>query len=181
MTGYEQLAQAPLGDNILAQISQTARDILEAQEEVRQREEDLKDAQKRLRVLQEDTLPELMQEAGQEELTTADGLKVSIKEIIRGTPSKDNAAAAYEWLRQHGHGGIIKSTVKADLGKADSDQVQKAVSALTQLGAPAKADQTVAWQTLGALVREMMSKGQDVPLDLLGVLIWKQAEVKPKG
>jgi peptidoglycan hydrolase CwlO-like protein len=57
MNDYEQLAQKPLGDNILAQIAATARDILEAREEVSRREEALKEAQNRLKGLQEDILP----------------------------------------------------------------------------------------------------------------------------
>ena len=64
MNSYESLAQKPLGDNILAQIAATARDILDAREEVARREEALKEAQARLKGLQEDILPELMAEAG---------------------------------------------------------------------------------------------------------------------
>lgn len=181
MNDYEQLAQKPLGDNILAQITATARDILEAREEVSRREEALKEAQNRLKGLQEDILPELMAEAGQEELTTIDGLKVSIKELVRGQPSKDNEVEAFAWLRESGNGGIIKSEVIADLGKADQEAVQKALETITAAGLKAKAKQTVHWQTLGALVREKLAKGEVVPLDLLGVHMWKQAEVKPKG
>lgn len=180
MTGYEQLAQQPLGDNILAQISSTARDILDAQEAVRLAEEALKDAQGRLKALQEDVMPELMSVAGQEELTTIDGLKVSIKELVRGQPSKDNEREAFKWLRESGNGGIIKSEVIADLGKADQEAVQKALETITAAGLKAKAKQGVHWQTLGALVREKLAKGEVVPLDLLGVHMWKQAEVKPK-
>lgn len=181
MNDYEQLAQKPLGDNILAQIAATARDILEAREEVSRREEALKEAQNRLKGLQEDILPELMAEAGQEELTTIDGLKVSIKELVRGQPSKDNEAEAFAWLRDTGNGGIIKSKLEADLGKADQEKVSAALAALAPLGIRAAPKQTVHWQTLGALVREKLANGEAVPLDLLGVHIWKQAEVKPKG
>ncbi len=181
MTGYEELAQAPLGDNILAQIAQTARDILAAQEAVREREAELKAAQQHLKTLVEEVMVELLQEAGQEELTTIDGLKVSIKEMVRGQPTKDNEAAAFAWLRDHGQGGIIKSQIMADLGKADQEKVQAALEALASAGVRGQTKQGVHWQTLGALVRELLSKGENVPLDLLGVHVWKQAEVKPKG
>ncbi len=177
---YESLAQVPLGENILAQISQTAREVLAAQQEVSDLTERLKDAQKRLEALQQTVLPDLMQAAGQEELTTIDGLKVSIKEIMRGTPTKDNEAAAFQWLRDHGHSGIIKSALQADLGRADETKVRDTLKLLTDAGVPAKSSQSVHWQTLGSLVRELMARGDDVPLDLLGVIIWKQAEVKPK-
>lgn len=179
MTGYEELAQQPLGDNILAQIAQTARDILAAREAVSGREEELRQAQQHLRTLQEEVLPELMSEAGQEQLTTADGLKVSIKEVTRGQPTKANEAEAFAWLRDNGQGGIIKSEVTAKLGKGDDEKAQEVLTALTGMGVNAGLKSSVHWQTLGALVRELLAKGENVPLDLLGVHIWKQADVKP--
>jgi hypothetical protein len=181
MTGYEQLAQQPLGDNILAQIAGTARDIIAAREAVARAEEELKAQQNLLRSLQEDVLPELMAEAGQTELTTIDGLKVSIKENVRGQPSKDNEVEAFAWLRSKGQGGVIKSKLEADLGRASDDKVQAAVEALSAQGIRAGTKESIHWQTLGSLVREMLARGDDVPLDLLGVHIWKQADVKPKG
>lgn len=181
MTGYEQLAQAPLGDNILAQIAGTARDIIAAQQEVEEADEALKAAKRRLAVLQESTMPELMTEAGQTELTTIDGLKVSIKELVRGQPTKENQVAAFAWLRERGQGGVIKSKIEADLGKVPEEKVREAVEALRPLGIRAGTKEEVHWQTLGSLVREMLARGDDVPLDLLGVHITKQADVKPKG
>jgi hypothetical protein len=180
-TSYENLAQAPLGDNLLAQIASTARDILAAQDAVADCEESLKTAQARLRTLKEDVMPELMSVAGQEQVKTADGLIVSIKELVRGQPSKDNEAQAFAWLRDSGNGGIIKSKLEADLGKADQEKIKAALDALAPLGIRAAPKQSVAWQTLGALVREKLSKGEVIPLDLLGVHMWKQAEVKSKG
>ena len=181
MNDYEQLAQKPLGDNILAQIAATARDILAAQDAVADCEEALKTAQARLRTLKEDVMPELMSEAGQEQVKTADGLIVSIKELVRGQPSKDNEVEAFAWLRDSGNGGIIKSKLEADLGKADQEKIKAALDALAPLGIRAAPKQSVAWQTLGALVREKLAKGEAIPLELLGVHMWKQAEVKPKG
>lgn len=181
MTGYEQMAQAPLGDNILAQIAATARDIIAARQLVLDKEEELKAAKRQLELLQREVLPELMKDAGQEELTTVDGLKVSIKQLVRGQPSKENEAAAFAWLREHGHGGIIKSQVTADLGKVDQERVKDAVNALSQLGFTAGAKQAVSWQTLGALVRELLAKGENVPLEVLGIMVWTEADVKPKG
>lgn len=181
MTGYEQLAQQPLGDNILAQIAGTARDIIAAQQEVEEADEALKAAKRRLAALQEVTMPELMTEAGQTELTTIDGLKVSIKELVRGQPTKEKQAEAFAWLRSKGQGGVIKSKIEADLGKVPEEKVREAVDALKPLGIRAGTKEEVHWQTLGSLVREMLARGDDVPLDLLGVNITKQADVKPKG
>jgi hypothetical protein len=179
---YEQLAQAPLKtDNILAQIAGVARDILAAQIAVDEAEEALRQAKQHLKTLQEDVMPELMAAAGQEELTTIDGLKVSITDMVRGQPTKEKEREAFKWLRDGGNGGIIKSEINVDLGKAKEEEIKKAVDALRAAGlTKAFHKQSVHWQTLGSLVREKLSKGEDVPLELLGVHMWKQAVVKPK-
>ena len=177
---YESMSQAPLGDNILAQIAATARDIMSARDDVSRAEEALKGAQARLRSLEEDTLPELMAEAGQERLTTIDGLDVKVTDRVRGTPSKENAPQAFKWLRDGGNGGIIKHELKADLGKGDDALVKAVLEALQALNVRASAKESVNHQTLGALVREKLAKGEELPLELLGIQLSKVAEVKPR-
>lgn len=178
MTSYEDLAEQPLGDNILSQIAATARDIRRAEQDVVEAEEALKEAKAALRALQEVTMPELMAEAGQRSLTTIDGLKVEVKEMVRGQPSKENLASALQWLRENGHGGIIKTQIEADLGRGDPKVVSSALEALSGVGVTAVPSQGVHWQTLGALVRELLAAGKPVPLDILGVVIWRQANIK---
>ena len=69
--------------------------------------------------------------------------------MVRGQPSKDNEAEAFAWLRDSGNGGIIKSKLEADLGKADADRIREAQEALAPLGIRAAPRQSVHWQTLG--------------------------------
>lgn len=176
---YEEFAQAPLGDNILAQIAQTARDVLSAQEVVVQREEALKDAQRQLRVLQQEVLPDLMTTAGQESLTTIDGLKVSMKTGTQWRPDQDQKALTVRWLEENGHAGIVKREVKVSLGKVTQGEVDKLASHLVEMGFSPAARLDVHPQTFGALVRELMARGQDVPLSDMGAEVTKFAEVKP--
>lgn len=178
MTGYEEFAQAPLGDNILAQIAQTARDILEAQALVKEREEALKDAQKALRVLQQETMPELMTSAGQEALTTIDGLKVSMKTGTQWRPDQDQKALTVKWLEDNGHAGIVKREVKVAMGKVTQEQVDELAGKLVTMGWSPAAKLDVHPQTFGALVRELLAKGEDVPLADMGAEVTKFADVK---
>jgi len=176
-TSFEEHAQVELGDNILAQIAQTARDILQAEKDVAEREQALKDANAILRTLKDEVMVELMTAAGQDLVKTVDGITVKIEKLTRGSPSEENMPAALKWLQEHGHGGIIKSEVKADLGKADPEKVKAVMLAMTMAGAKPAAKKSVAWQTLGALANELMEKGVEVPLDILGVFHIKQAKI----
>lgn len=182
MTGYEQLAKIPLGDNILAQIAGCARDIEHAKWEVAQAEAVLKDKQATLRVLQEVVMPDLMSQGGQSSLTTEDGYVVTLKDDVRGNPSKEQEPAAYAWLRSVGQGGIIKKVLVAPLGKMPDVEVLAAKDALAHEGIKEVAVlESVHNQTLLAAIRGRLADGKPVPFELLGLQQVKKAEVKAKG
>jgi hypothetical protein len=174
----EQYAQQPLGDNILAQIAQTARDVMEAQALVAEREEALKDAQKLLRVLQQETLPELMATAGQDALTTIDGLKVAMKTGTQWRPDQDQRKATISWLEDNGHAAIVKREVKLPLGKVSQEEVNALSSTLVGMGLAPAFKLDVHPQTFGALIRELLQNGENVPLADMGAEVTKFAEVK---
>jgi len=178
--GYDTYAQQPLGDNLLAQISATARQIIEARAEVDKAQEELTEAQRYLRTLEEEVLVELMEEAGQSDIKTSDGLKIKIQEVYRGQPTKANEAEAFAWLRKEGHGAILKNKITAELGRKEDDKAGEVMDSLREQGLQPSRKVSVHWQTLCSLVREMMEDGDNVPLDLLGVSRTKKAAVKEK-
>lgn len=175
----EQYAQKPLGDNILAQIAQTARDVMDAQALVAEREEALKDAQRTLRTLQHETLPELMAVAGQDALTTVDGLKVAMKVDTQWRPDQTQKAFTLHWLEENGHGSVIKREVKVALGKASEEEVRDLSLKLVAMGLDPASKVDVNWMTFGALARELMARGEDVPLADMGAEITRIAKVTP--
>lgn len=177
---YEEFTPAPAGSNILAEIAETAREVIRAREQVTECEEALKAAQARLRSLQEAVLPELMSIAQQDDLTTVDGYRITIKDMVRGQPSRETEDEAFKWLRSTGNGSLIKSVVTADLGRASQETIDTAEAALSAVGLRSSRKSSVNWQSLGALVRERISQGLDVPMEILGVHMWKQADVKPR-
>ncbi len=176
--GYDEFT-VQAGDNILAQISATANAILAAQKEVEDKEEELRVAQNVLRNLEETVMVELMKDAGQQKLTTSDGILVEIKDIFRGTPTKENESKAFTWMRENGQGSLIKSEIKADLGKATKEEVAKVSKAMFDAGAKPITKEAVHHQTLAAMVRELLGRGDSVPLDILGVTKIVKADVKP--
>lgn len=180
MTDLEQMSEAPLGDNILASIAETARDIVKATARVKEVEEELKLAKQRLRGLREELMPELMNQAGQQKLTTADGLEVSMRREFRHPASLEQKAFTWDWLRENGNGGIIKKSVTAAVGRLPDEELQKLVEMLSATGAAVAVKEDVSYQTLGSLVKGMLEEGADVPLEQMGGVVWDQANVKAK-
>lgn len=176
--GYDVYAQQPLGDNLLAQIAATARDIVEAREEVARREEALREANSHLRTLTEVVMVELMQEAGQTDIKTADGTRVTIAEVYRGQPKKENEAKAFQWLRDQGHGAILKNKITAELGRTEDEKAAAVMDSMREQGLQPSCKASVHWATLCSLVKELLEDGEQVPLDILGVHVHKAAKVK---
>lgn len=172
-----QLTSAEAG-NILSQITNTVREMITAEEDVKVAEEGLKAAQDRVRNLTETQLPLLMDEAQQKELVTLDGYRVTRSEVIRASISKDRMPVAAQWLRANGHGAVIKQEVTLKFGMGEEQKAAEAIDALREHRFAPEDKLTVHPMTLGALVTELLSAGKDIPMDILGVYIQPRVVVK---
>lgn len=182
-SAYEEDAQtsAPVaGDNILAQITRTARELKEAQDEVSKAEEALKAAQQRERILRENTLPELMKEAGQEKLRTSDGWEVELTETLRASIPTASKAEALKWLEDHGQAAIIKRQIDLAFGKDEQDKADRALKLVLEAGFRPTDKQSVHPMTLAATIRELIEKGIEVPMALLGAHVQNGVKLKIK-
>jgi hypothetical protein len=168
-------------DNILANITRVARELREAQDDVVHAEGVLQAAKDRVRLLEESTLPELMDRAGQKKLTTIDGYDLTRGETVRASIPPGNLPRAIMWLNANGYGSIVKRLISLTTGKGEEQRAAEAVELLVSAGfAPTDAP-SVHTSTLAASVREMMEKGVDVPKELLGVYVQNRVTMKKGG
>jgi hypothetical protein len=129
------------------------------------------------------SLVTLLQEAGPvpvTEMTLEDGTKIVVDEELK--PPSMAAGSKYRevvvtWAKESGHGGAVKGevTVNVPVGKeALADEVLKTAEGL---GLQGKKVETINASTLGALLRELLEDGADVPLDKLGVFVFRKAKI----
>lgn len=168
------------GDNVLAAIRSMVLDLKEAEAEQARKEEEFKKAQKRVEQIIENELPALMEAAGQLELTTADGYKVSIKENIRAHIKAKDQPVAFAWLREHGHDKLIQREFKFKFANNQADAAEAFEKAVDRMeGVPEYDDKTsVHASSLSSFVRAELEAGREVPMDLLGVFRQRVAQVK---
>lgn len=158
----------------MERLTELARLQVAAESDVAQAEEWLKMAKEALRVINENALPELMDQMGMETFTTKDGIKVDVKETIRASIPKAKAPEAMGWLRANGHNHMIKRQISVI---ANSDKQGEEIVQLVK-GYEFTDNATVHPMTLGAFVREQMEAGADLPLDLLGVFRQRVSKVQ---
>ena len=153
----------------LDDMAQLARALVDADAAVSNAEQALKDAKETARLLREETIPSAMQEMGLEEVKLSTGQKISVKQDVYASIPAANKDRAYEWLNENGFDGLIKLEVSSQFPRGAQDAAFELYEFVKDrgLGQP-KIDQSVHAQTLKAFIKEQLSKGANIPLDLFG-------------
>lgn len=172
----------PAGANILARLGGIARDQLHAEARVEQLTKELQAAKEALRHISENVMPTIMDEAGQADNISVDGIKITIRTAIRGSIPKRNEVKAFTWLEKHGHARIIKRQFVIDFGKDDDRWANKFERDLAQRKRPlnTKRKKTVHPNTLQAFVKGQLEEGTAIPMDTFGVFRQRFATVVVK-
>lgn len=170
------------GANMLARISGLASDQAHAAARVERLTEELKQAKETFRHISENQMPLLMEEAQVDSFTTKDGLKIEIKEAIRGSIPKATQVEAFKWLEDNGHGRLIKREFKIDFGKDDDKWADKFERDCAKRKKPLnlKRKKSVHPQTLLSFVKGQLEEGVPIPMDTFGVYRQNFAKVTVK-
>ena len=134
-------------------------------------------AKEAVRELAEEVIPEALESLGLDELKTASGLKVSIKESIHARLSHSTKAEAINWLDENGHAGIVKRKVQVDFDREESEEAMALLADLQGKFPAVFVDETVHPSTLRSFVKGLVEDGEDFPRELFGTFIRKEAKI----
>ena len=173
-------SQSPLNlpsNEGLGGVQKLANDILAAQLRVENLEADLKAAKQTLLKLTDEDLPSQMAEIGLTNFTLADGSKVDIKETYGARIKKADEEKAFDWLRAHGEGDIIKNTVTVRFGKEKDNEAKALVDELTKKQWEPERKEDIHPGTLKAWVKNRIEEGKELDMDLFGVWVGQRATI----
>ena len=151
---------------------QLAELLLQMRNKVQDMEKQLEVAKADLRRVEQEDLPELMQELGLETFKLKTGETIEVKPEIDCGISEERRRAAHDWLTANGFGGLIKTEVVAKFGRDERDA---AVACAQQIGG--EMIERVHPSTLKSFVKEQMAAGKPVPFDLFGVHPYNKVKV----
>jgi len=140
-------------------------------------EQQLQAAKERCDMLSRQEIPSLMDELGLKEIKLVDGRTIKVKEILKASINKANQKAAYLWLKEKGHGDIIKSKVLFKTTKGHESEAVEVLAAIQAAGYDASKTDEVHWQTLNAWAREQYARGMEFPEEI-GIFEYRETEVK---
>lgn len=181
---YEEEAEKSFAsDTLLRCISQLAQEQVAAESVVATLEAQLTEAKLSLSEIRDRRVPQILDELGIEEFTTQDGIKVSIKEKIRGSIPKTKEAEAFRWLDDHNQGNLIKRQFVIEFGKGDEGWANKFEGDLKKRKKPLNVarKKAVHPSTLQAFITSQLKEGKDIPLDVFGVYRQRSSKVTVKG
>ena len=124
-------------------------------------EERLRKLKEQYRQLSEEDLPQKMTELGMQDLRLEDGSRITIDMFYATRINKNNRDAAHAWLREQGHGDIIKNQVSVSFGKGEDDTALETMTLLEKEGLFPDQKESVHPSTLKAFVKERIESGDN--------------------
>lgn len=151
-----------IADDQLASLADLVNQQKELETRIKNGENLLKQLKEELEEISTKLIPDRMDQLGMRNLTTATGVKVEIKPFYS---AKILSPVAYKWLDEHGHGGIIKTTVERRFTRDERDAAVKFAAENPGF----ELNESIHHQTLTAFVKEIYSDNESLPEELFSV------------
>lgn len=170
-------AQSIPDDAGLAMVSDLAERQMRLEDEIEELGRELKAKNDELRRVQTDALPAAMAELNLSEIRMGNGSKVEIKSFIQASIPASRREEAFSWLRDHGHGALVKHEVKVVFGKEEDEIAQVAIDTLRERGFYPEDKESVHASTLKAWIREQIEAGAEIPLETFGAHLGQTVKI----
>lgn len=166
--------------NKLGQLGVLIRKSMGLEASIEELEAELKKRRDEYREITERELPALMGELQLEEFVSQDR-KVKIEDVVRGSLPKepDKREKAVEFMREHGGDDILKAEIRIEFPKGDIEsaetlarRIRKATNQDVVVDLAAHHSSYAAW------ARELIRKGEKLPVDDLNIYQARQAVIK---
>ena len=146
-------------DSSIEDLSALCNKLLRVEGEIGNVEERLKRLKDQQRELSEQLIPDKLAQLGVTDLKLSDGSRISADPFYSARISADNLAAAHAWLRDQGHGDIIKNTLTLTFGQGDDAIAKELGELLASKGHLPEQKAVVHPSTLKAFVKEQIESG----------------------
>jgi hypothetical protein len=167
--------------------TETGKTLSSLVKQLRSVEMQIEDAENHLKALKQEkhklsveNIPAVMDEMGVERVDV-EGLTVARKMMVHASIPVARKEEAFEWLRQHGLDDIIKNDVTCSFGKGQDNLAGDVVGLLEERGFDPKTKTHVHPSTLKAFIKERVTDGKPIDLDMFGAFIANAAEIRRKS
>jgi len=162
-------------------LSDKVIELRNLEDQVAASENHTKDLKEKAKQLSNFDIPKMMQEMNVTKLKLKDGASIEVKPFYGAHIAPDKQEKAFNWLREHGLGDIIKNDITVTFGMSEDNKATAyAVLARGQGYEPVQ-KVAVHTGTLKAVVRERTESGQDMPADLFNTFVGNQTKINRRN
>ena len=148
-------------DSSIEDLSTLCNKLLNLEGAIGNMEERLQRLKEKQRELSEQIIPDKLGQLGVTNLKLNDGSQISAEPFYSARISKEKLEDAHAWLREKGHGDIIKNTVTLTFGQGEDVMAKELVDQLTSQGHIPQEKEAVHPSTLRAFVKEQIESGNN--------------------
>ena len=180
MIDFEKDVNIDVKDDALKDISELSQKLVDLEDEASVLEKALKKIKEDARKISEEVIPEKMNEMNLTSISLKDGSKLEVVPAIYASIPAKYKEEAFDWLRDHGHGDLIKNQLSASFGRGEDDKAQSLIDLAAENGFEPQQKSDVAWATLTALFKERVEAGLDMPSEVFNTWIKDKTKISRK-
>ena len=160
------IEDAPQDVNNLTGVEHLSDLVIQLQkleDEIVTSEEHLKRKKEKADKLSQIAIPEVMDALKMKTMKLADGSAIEIKEIYSATIPIDKKEGAFNWLRDHDLGDLIKNEITVSFGRGEDNKASDYADLAKGHGLEPTQKLKVEPMTLKALFRERSENNEELP------------------
>ena len=133
------------------------------EDEIKEDEERIKLKKQNADQISNIAIPEIMDSLKMKTMKLADGSAIEVKEIYSATIPIDKKEGAYNWLREHDLGDLIKNEITVSFGRGEDNKASEYADLAKGNGFEPTQKLKVEPMTLKALFRERSENNEELP------------------
>ena len=157
-------------------LSNLIRRSIQIDKDIEEAEQHLKDLKFKKRKINEEDIPNLMDEMGMDSVEV-DGYKVKVRPFVHARIADEKREEAFAFLRSIGEADIIKNEVTVAFSAGQDNQAGAVIDDLRQQGYDPAQKTHVHPSTLKAWVRGRVESGKELDFDTFGVYVGNEAKI----
>ena len=167
----------------LAELNKKVKKLAACESRLEKLMEEVDTLKSNIKKISYEEIPDLLAEKGLASLKLSDGTVVEVKKVINAYLPKadrdpEGREKAFQWLRDNGHGDIIKNDITVSFGRGEDNKAVEYASLAQQKGYLPTQKVDVHNRVLVAAFRERLEKGQEVPPELFNLFVGNQTKIK---
>ena len=147
------------------------------EDDLAKKEDAIKKLKKDIEVISGEVIPTMMQEMNLSSLKLEDGSSVEVKPVYGASISPAKKEEAFNWLRNHNLGDLIKNEITVSFGRNEDNKAIAYANLAQGQGYQPVQKLKVEPMTLKALVRERLESGQEMPSDLFNLFTGNRTKI----